>query len=111
MSEISQDQIKKFLEHQQNIRRASAKYYAKRNNKDYIDPKTGELFEYSKTNLNDEEKEKKEEMKRKRKEYHAKRYKENAEHIKQQNKEYRLKKKQEKLKSNKPLILSEPISV
>jgi hypothetical protein len=111
MSEISQHQIKKFLEHQQNIRRASAKYYAKRNNRDYIDPKTGELFEYSKTNLNDNEKEKKEQMVQRRKEYHAKRYKEKAEHIKQQNKEYRLKKKQEKLKSNKPLILTEPISL
>ncbi len=111
MTEISPDQISRYLEHQKSVRRASAKYYAKKNHKDYIDPKTGELFEYSKTNVNDKEKEELEDMKKKRKEYNSKRYLEKAEQIKQQNKEYRLKKKQEKLKNNNPLILTEPVSV
>ena len=111
MTEISPDQINRYLEHQKSVRRASAKYYAKKNHKDYLDPKTGELFEFSKTELNKDEKEKLEEMKKKRKEYHSKRYLEKAEQIKQQNKEYRMKKKQEKLKSDQPLILTEPVSV
>lgn len=111
MNDITPDQITRFLEHQKSVRRASAKYYAKKNHKDYKDPKTGELFEFSKLDPALEEKQKLEEMKKKRKAYHAKRYQEKAEYIKQQNKEYRLRKKQEKLKSDKPLILSEPVPV
>ena len=83
----------------------------KKNHKYYTDPKTGEIFEFSKLDPALEEKQKLEELKKKRKEYHAKRYQEKAEYIKQQNKEYRLRKKQEKLKSNKPLLLSEPVPV
>ena len=108
MENISANQIKKYLQHQQSVRRASAKYYAKRNGKDYKDPKTGELFEFSK---DEKDEDKLNETKLKRKEYHAKRYKEKAEYIKNQTKEYRLRKKEEKLKSKKPLILTEPVSV
>ena len=109
--EITEEQLKKFIEHQKSVRRASAKYYAKKNGKDYTDPKTGELFEFSKTELRETQKQEKEHLKNKRKEYHAKRYKEKSEYIKKQTKEYRLKKKKEKLINNNPLILTEPVSV
>ena len=111
MSEISQEQLNRFLEHQKSVRRASAKYYAKKNHKDYTDPKTGEVFEFSKDVIDDVEKEKMDLIKKKRKEYHAQRYLKKAEYIKKQNKEYRLKKKQEKLQNSNPLILSQPVSV
>ena len=111
METISAEQISKYLQHQQSVRRASAKYYAKKNGKDYLDPKTGKLYEFSKDNLDEEAEQKRKELKEKRKQYHAKRYKEKAEYIKNQTKEYRLKKKQEKMQAQNPLILSEPVSV
>tara|TARA_R100000697_G_scaffold87733_1_gene99638 strand:- start:137 stop:472 length:336 start_codon:yes stop_codon:yes gene_type:complete len=111
MENITADQITKFLEHQQSVRRASAKYYAKKNRKDYTDPKTGQLYEFSKNEYSKVDNEELQNTKKKRKEYHAKRYKEKAEYIKKQTKEYRLKKKQEKQNSNQPLLLSEPVSV
>tara|TARA_R100000149_G_scaffold54006_1_gene23478 strand:- start:535 stop:870 length:336 start_codon:yes stop_codon:yes gene_type:complete len=111
MENISAEQIKKFLEHQNSVRRASAKYYAKKNRKDYKDPKTGELFEFSKSEYNEDQDKELNDIKQKRKEYHAKRYKEKAEYIKNQTKEYRLRKKQEKTKNQQPLLLNDPVSV
>tara|TARA_S200002703_G_scaffold116209_1_gene101760 strand:- start:889 stop:1233 length:345 start_codon:yes stop_codon:yes gene_type:complete len=103
--------LNKFYQHQKNVKRASAKYYAKKNKRDYKDPITGQLFEFSKLEFNDAEEAKLIETKEKRKKYHAERYKQKAEYIKKQTKEYREKKKKEKLNSQTPLILSEPISV
>jgi hypothetical protein len=115
MSNLTEQQLKqleKFNAHQQSVKRASAKYYAKCNGKDYTDPITGEVFEFSKLNLNEDEKAKREKTKIKRQTYHKERYMKNQEKFKQDAKDYRLKKKIEKKAiSNKPLLLSEPVAV
>jgi|TARA_A100000171_G_C2087072_1_gene122581 hypothetical protein len=115
MSNLTEQQLKqleKFNAHQQSVKRASAKYYAKCNGKDYTDPVTGEIYEFSKCQLDDNERVKREQTKIKRQTYHKARYMKNQEKFKQDAKDYRLKKKiEKKAVSNKPLLLSEPVAV
>jgi len=102
--------IEKYNRHQEAVKRASAKYYAKKNGKDYVDHH-GKLHKFSESVIDEHELNVREERKQKRKEYHKERYSKNADRIKQQAKDYRAKKKQEKLSSKTPLLLSEPVSV
>lgn len=112
LSETQKKQLEKFVAHQQAAKRASAKYYAKNKGKDYTDPVTGEFFEFSKYDVDENTRIKREQSKLKRQEYHKQRYNNNAEKFKENAKKYRLKKKHEKKNISKtPLLLSEPVAV
>jgi len=81
------------------------------NGKDYLDPETGELHEFSKMELDEAQLQKRLETKLKRQQYHKQRYSKNAEKFKQNAKIYRANKKKEKKISKVPLLLTEPVAV
>ena len=95
MTDDLETKIAAYEKHKENMKEASRKYYAKINRRDFTD-KNGKLWEFSKLEVTEEEKQKNEKRAIHKKEYHKNRYQKNSEKFIQQAREYRKKNKAEK---------------